>query len=396
MSTVQENVGIAIGKVRYTNLPVAQVQPGKNKHRSKVVDALRGIAILLVLGRHTDVSELWNKVGWCGVDLFFVLSGFLISGLLFHEFQSSGDLQLKRFWVRRGFKIYPAFYLMTAVQTFVYILRFGNSSGGPSPLRLFWNDATFVSNYIRSISGHSWSIAVEEHFYFLLPIFLLLLLKLHRRKTDPFTAIPFVFVSIAIACLWLRLAGRPESPTNYYRHVFPTHLRMDGLFCGVTIGYLHCFRPQFLQRMARWPLLLAGGMLLTPLYYMNLDYWHMYTWGLTCTYLGFACVMIWAIHVPYRKGHVLTWPVEVLAKVGFYSYSIYLWHWLIIFYLRPFVRDQCLATGRPFAWSHALETWQWPVCVALCIVVGTAMAIIVEQPFLRMRDRWFPSQARAI
>jgi len=77
--------------------------------RNQSLDMLRGVAVLLVLGRHMDGAGIWSSAGWCGVDLFFVLSGFLISGLLFTEFKKTGTIDVKRFWIRRGFKIYPAF-----------------------------------------------------------------------------------------------------------------------------------------------------------------------------------------------------------------------------------------------------------------------------------------------
>jgi peptidoglycan/LPS O-acetylase OafA/YrhL len=396
MSRVQEGVCLELHSTSEAIPSNSAAQPGTNSDRNKVLDALRGIAILLVLGRHTLTSELWNKVGWSGVDLFFVLSGFLISGLLFQEFKRFGNIRLTSFWVRRGFKIYPAFYLCTAVQTVVFALRFGKTPGVPPPLHLFLIDASFLSSYFMGVAAHTWSLAIEEHFYFLLPLFLLALIKLHPKKRDPFTPIPNVFLIIAIGSLALRIAARPTSQVDYYHYLFPTHLRMDGLFCGVMLGYLYHFKSQFLTRLARWPLLVAGCMLLAPMYYMNIEYWHMYTWGLTCTYLGFACVMIWAIHVPYRQEHLLTFPVEALARIGFYSYSIYLWHWLVVFYLRPYVRSRCVTIGSPFTWSSTLETWQWPASVVLCIVLGIGMAIIVEQPFLRLRDRWFPSRTRAI
>jgi peptidoglycan/LPS O-acetylase OafA/YrhL len=80
--------------------------------RNERLDILRCIAILLVFGRHGFIYGTWMNVGWAGVDLFFVLSGFLISGLLFNEYQKTGEISLKRFYLRRGFKIYPAFWAM--------------------------------------------------------------------------------------------------------------------------------------------------------------------------------------------------------------------------------------------------------------------------------------------
>src|SRR3990167_6747089 len=90
------------------------------------LDILRGIAVLLVLGRHIPMTQepvrgflgWWMRAGWTGVDLFFVLSGFLVSGLLFQEYKRHGDIRLGRFFIRRGLKIYPAFYVLFFVTLF--------------------------------------------------------------------------------------------------------------------------------------------------------------------------------------------------------------------------------------------------------------------------------------
>jgi peptidoglycan/LPS O-acetylase OafA/YrhL len=378
-----------LARTRYKN--------GNDHNRNKVLDALRAVAILLVLGRHTDISELWNRIGWCGVDLFFVLSGFLISGLLFQEYKRFGDIRLKTFWLRRGLKIYPAFYVCTLAQAFVYLVMFGKVLGTKTVVHRFLIDATFLSSYFEGVSGHVWSLAVEEHFYFVLPVFLLILMKLRgEKKENPFASIPAVFLLVAAGSLWLRMAAKPASYGDYYSYLLPTHLRMDGLFCGVMVGYLFHFKPQLLARVARWPLLVAGVILLCPVYYLNIEYSGMYTWGLTSTFLGFACILVWAIHVPFRQDHLLALPVNLLARIGFYSYSIYLWHWLIIFYLRPYVRLRCMKTSSPVAWSSAMERGQWLFCVVFSIIVGIGMAVVIEQPALRLRDRWFPSRTRQV
>lgn len=359
-----------------------------------MLDVLRAIAILLVLGRHTNISQAWTRIGWCGVDLFFVISGFLISGLLFQEYKRFGNIHLKNFWLRRGFKIYPAFYFYTLVLTLILPLTI---PGAKVPIRRLFADLTFSSSYFEGLSGHTWSLAVEEHFYFLLPLFLLLLIKLRARKPDPFAPIPAVFLLIAIASLWLRILARPAGPRDYYAYLLPTHLRMDSLFCGVTLGYLFHFKPSLLARLANWRLLIISFILLMPAYFLEVENWHMYTWGLTCTYLGFACILVWAIHLPApQRGSLVALPIHLLARIGFYSYSIYLWHWIVIFYLRAYLRYECVTTGRPFFWTSTMEIWQWPLAMIFSIILGVAMAAVVEQPALRLRDRWFPSRTRAL
>lgn len=372
-------------------------QSKASSERSKVLDALRAIAILLVLGRHTSVSDFWTHVGWCGVDLFFVLSGFLISGLLFQEYKRFGNIRLGRFWLRRGLKIYPAFYLYILALPAMYLVMFRQMPGAARfPVRPLLTDATFLSSYFSGLSGHTWSLAVEEHFYLLLPLFLLLLIRLRPNREDPFTSIPLVFLGIATGALLLRMAATPSSLKDYCSYLFPTHLRMDALFCGVMLGYFFHFKPQFLSRVAGWPLLLAGVALLSPIYFFEIENWQMYTWGLTCTYLGFACILVFAIHTPFQRAHLAALPINLLAHIGFYSYSIYLWHWLVIYWLRPYIRYLCITTGSPFQWSRAWETWQWPLCVAFSVLAGIAMAVVVEQPVLRLRDRWFPSRTQPI
>src|SRR5271168_36950 len=101
----------------------ATAVPNLAAGRLRQLDVLRGVAILLVLGRHLDsvptdapgaiqsAFDLWMRAGWIGVDLFFVLSGFLVSGLLFREYARYGDVRAGRFLLRRGLKIYPAFYV---------------------------------------------------------------------------------------------------------------------------------------------------------------------------------------------------------------------------------------------------------------------------------------------
>jgi len=83
--------------------------------RNKRLDILRCIAVLLVLLDHSGIHPFLTQTGWTGVDLFFVLSGFLISGLLFAEYKKRGAIDFKRFLIRRGLKIYPAFYTFLLV-----------------------------------------------------------------------------------------------------------------------------------------------------------------------------------------------------------------------------------------------------------------------------------------
>jgi peptidoglycan/LPS O-acetylase OafA/YrhL len=201
-------------------------------HRNQSLDVLRCIAVLLVLGFHYPYYGLWGRLGWIGVDLFFVLSGFLISGLLFQEYKCTGAINFKRFLIRRGLKIYPTFCLLIALAGGLSLLLHS------STLRT----QTFISPIFaqgydigqgHALLAQAWSIAVEEHFYLLLPLLLLLLIALCRTE-DPFRVIPTPFVILVIVCFAFRWCTLPATID-----VRMTHMRMDGLLAGVTLGSFH-------------------------------------------------------------------------------------------------------------------------------------------------------------
>jgi peptidoglycan/LPS O-acetylase OafA/YrhL len=112
--------------------------------------------------------------------LFFVLSGFLISRLLFAEYQEKGRIAFGRFAFRRGMKIWPPFY---ALSVLVLIVSFLNSEPHQWFLRPFLHDALFMDSYVPGTFGHFWSLAVEEHFYIFLPIVLFLMPRTARAHT---------------------------------------------------------------------------------------------------------------------------------------------------------------------------------------------------------------------
>jgi peptidoglycan/LPS O-acetylase OafA/YrhL len=140
--------------------------------RNQSLDVLRALAVLLVMGRHFPYYALWGRVGWVGVDLFFVLSGFLISGLLFQEYKRTGMIDFWRFTFRRGLKIWPPLYVFLMATATAVLL-----SHQAFPRGLFAAAAGFYMNYFLSagvhnavpttsyLVTHTWSLAVEEHFY---------------------------------------------------------------------------------------------------------------------------------------------------------------------------------------------------------------------------------------
>ena len=191
--------------------------------RSPQLDLLRGVAVLMVMFCHYPYFHFF-RIGWAGVDLFFVLSGFLISGLLFTDWKRNGHISLKWFFVRRGFKIYPAFYFFLFTTAPVLLVT-------DQPFRRLGAELFFVQDYFPKIWGHTWSLAVEEQFYILLPLLLLLISRLHNPER-PFAVIPAISFLLCVGCLAMRVARHPVTGLDMLFLRIPLHLRADSLFVG--------------------------------------------------------------------------------------------------------------------------------------------------------------------
>jgi peptidoglycan/LPS O-acetylase OafA/YrhL len=370
--------------------------PTATNTRMASLDVLRALAVALVIGRHMAfplsgfgrvggwLMATWVRGGWVGVDLFFVLSGFLVSGLLFREYQQKRKVAVGRFLIRRGLKIYPAFYLLLAVTVLETLVRKG---AGAVSGRAVLAECLFVQNYGPSVLQHSWSLAVEEHFYLLAALLVFLLTRRARDgkdAADPYRAIPKVFSVVALLCLGARLVTGLVLPYSHHTHLFPTHLRLDGLMFGVCLSYLYHFHRQVLEATvgARPKLaMLVGAALMLPAFAFQLETtFFVYTVGLTGFYLGGGLLVL----ASTLRGPPDNRAVRLVAYVGSYSYSIYLWHVIVL-------SSSEHALGALHVDAHT------PGAVAGmftgCLAVGTVMAKLVEVPVLRIRDRLFPAKS---
>jgi peptidoglycan/LPS O-acetylase OafA/YrhL len=352
----------------------AEAAAARGAMRNVNLDALRGVAILMVLGRHLDYFPLWTKMGWAGVDLFFVLSGFLISGLLFQEWKVRGAIDFKRFYIRRAFKIYPAFYALLLVTVLVNLARPGISSH-PVTWKAMLAEALFVQNYFPGVWGQTWSLAVEEHFYILLPIALCLLYRRHRTHADPFRALPAIFMAVATVEIVLRGATTWHLTTaaTELRYMAPSHLRIDALLFGVMLSYYRQFQPEKFDELRRGLasllLIALAGILLAIL---PLNHPIMHTAGFTLVYFGFGLLLVRTIDMAPRR-HLSRLALVPLSKIGYYSYSIYLWHGFVCRLL-----------------PHATFVSMLG-CIVAAILLGALMGKVIEYPALALRDRILPT-----
>lgn len=361
------------------------------KARLVGLDLLRFLAVALVLGRHMEPApadwpaplriplETWRQGGWVGVDLFFVLSGFLVSGLLFSDYKARGQLGVGRFYIRRAWKIYPPFLVLIAATVVLTV-----AAGRRVDLTRLLAELLLIQSYVTGMWNHTWSLAVEEHFYILLPLVLAGLLKWGEKARAPGGPILIAAALVAVGVLAARLVNWHVRPSySHLTHLFASHLRLDALFFGVAISYaFHFHRDEFVRRLTphRRFLVVFGAVLLAPAFAFPLeDTPFVYTVGLTVFYVGSGMMLVGVLlsRVSERAG------LRFLALLGAYSYSIYLWHMPV----------QVWGTRLLDLGGVGPEWFALRAAGYLCgsIALGMLMAKVVEVPALRLRNRWFPA-----
>jgi peptidoglycan/LPS O-acetylase OafA/YrhL len=356
--------------------------------RNKRLDILRCVAVVTVMLHHSGDSAFFTRVGWTGVDLFFVLSGFLIAGLLFSEYKKRQSIDIKRFFIRRGLKIYPAFYTFLFATGVAGELVFHAHAN----FAQYLHEVFFIMNYKRGVWDHTWTLAVEEQFYIFLPLFLLILVKTSSQREDPFRLIPWAAGVIALLCPLFRASSVYLGSPNFHMAYTASHERMDALFAGVLLGYLYHFRPAILENLMRplanrVALVLASAILLSSAYFYGRDNEFFATFGYSFIYLGFTGILLLSLYVrgilSGRVAMLLERAGSVAAFVGMYSYSIYLWHSPVEAWLPGLSRRMLGFPTRRFD--------RFAVYFVGALVIGIVMSKLVEYPMLRLRDRVLPA-----
>lgn len=364
--------------------------------RLRELDFLRGIAILLVLLRHITLFPFTTQMGWIGVDLFFVLSGFLVSGLLFKEYIQFGNIQPKLFLIRRGFKIYPIYFIFYILYLLPFIIKHNFNSIG------FIADMTFTQNYLWDwgyANAASWSLAVEEHFYFGFALLLWLGLKFRKNLLPVDIKYPdskFFFelflISLLIIIFLLRVFSNYAFPLQVVKNITMTHLRMDSLLFGVLISYFYHFKKNylekvFLKRSYLFYFISFCGLLWTPFIEPATSLF-VRTLGFSLLYISFG-VLLTIFLLKNNINNILNKLftekiVNIISKIGYCSYSIYIIH---LFCLSYSIRGMHYL----FRWNSNLY-FEFFIASTCSILIGMAMTFKIEKYFLRIRDQYYPSR----
>jgi peptidoglycan/LPS O-acetylase OafA/YrhL len=333
-----------------------------------------------ILFRRPGWDAPFVRSGWAGVDLFFVLSGFLISGLLFSEYRQSGTIRFQRFAVRRALKIYPSFYVLVILSVCINLM----SSDSQSVLRAFQHDLFFMQSYTPGTYGHFWSLSVEEHFYVLFPLALYFMLRRSKLgEENPFGFVPWLFAIVAVLALVARLiTASYVFPFRWQTHLFPTHLRIDSLLFGVFLSYWANFHGETFWGFVRprsHLFLIVGSFLISPLFLVSqYDPW-MYTFGFTVLYAGFGSLMLGILALRMESWPELLQSIpRALAYIGRFSYSIYLWH---VPFLMLLFKTSILK----------MPYWGLTTFVFGSVILGIVTSKLIELPAISLRDRLYPS-----
>lgn len=345
--------------------------------RIPCLDGLRAVAILLVLYAHGHypgdsfgpLPMLKGRCGFLGVQVFFVLSGFLITTLMLREIRRTGRVHLGHFYLRRTLRIVPAYAVYVALVAILAVVGFAHLNG-----RHWLAVATYTVNFLPSpvpnLISQFWSLAVEEHFYLLWPLLVAVLPLRWCRLVVP------ACLALALGLRWLLLFTNTASHVDVW-----TFTRIDDIAVGCGVAFLaHDPKRRYwldsLTASRRLVLLLlifavsqvcisrvVGGRLF-PSFVLNLLI------GLANNINTLTIVaLMWAILTNPASfvGRLLNNPVAMW--LGAISYSLYLWHLLFC--------------GQEPTWLNA-----FPLNLVFMLLIATLSYQFIEKPLLAVKDRW--------
>jgi peptidoglycan/LPS O-acetylase OafA/YrhL len=355
-------------------------------HRLPGLDLLRAIAIVWVMLFHSFIvgglgpDFTWlSRYGWAGVDIFFVLSGFLIGTQVLRPLQRGEPLSFSAFYERRAWRILPAFAVVLALYVWFPALR---EVPGLQP---WWQFATFTLNLLIDYNqnqafSHAWSLCAEEHFYLVFPLLAWWLTR--QPSTSKFIGVCVAVVVLGIALrtsMWLHDTAL-DPPRNWFLEdiYYPTWMRLDGLLMGIKLAALRVYRPQAWARLQTCSnVVLLGGIAVSCLaLWLFRD-----RGGLLANALGWPLLSsgfgLLVFAGADRQSLLGRWRLPGAGWLAAISYSLYLSH-KIAFHI------VATTLGARLQGHDAIAFVTYAVAV---LMLGAALHYLVERPCLRLRER---------
>ena len=336
------------------------------------LDGLRALAIAAVVGYHAFFVP---ADGWLGVDLFFVLSGFLITTLLLEEHDATGHVRIGAFYLRRAYRLLPAALLMLAVVALAWAVT-GRLTG--SRAVVLAEALGYVMNLVlagwfghsTTAVSHLWSLALEEQFYLVWPALLFVVLRARRRVA---------LVALIVTAVLVAVNGAVRVQGDGHRALFAPDTRSVGILVGCAAAIALSLRPVTVHRVARfaWPPALAVAVALTFEPYGLA----MFGSRLLVFAVAIAILVVSGLHAGPATWVLSRAPLTYLGRI---SYSLYLWHVPI------FVEFGII--GKPVFPAGSLPVRL--VAIACSCLAAAASYHFVENP-IRRRSRRARAQPRA-
>ncbi len=357
----------------------------RNRQRQPGLDLLRALAIVFVVIYHAALFGFKlpgrvDRFGWIGVDLFFVLSGYLIGGQLLAPLAREQSIKLGRFFARRVLRIMPAYFVVLAIYFLLPSWREYSEMSQP-----LWKFLLSVQNIVLhggTAFSHAWSLAVEDQFYLGLPFLLLFLYRRPRAAIIIPCLIVFGGILLRTFLAWknpsidVGVSFRAFQAWIYY----PTWTRLDPLVFGVALAAIERFRPEWWQRLincAPWLWLPGLGLIAYALYLGETENLTLFAcvWQFPLIAVGMAALLVCMVspRLPFRRV-----AIPGAAFIASIAYSAYLIQKLVIH-----------AVGQ-FCTNHNIDLTSAPALlgVELCVyIVASILFLTVERPFLQLRHR---------
>ena len=366
---------------------------GRRLPYQPALDGMRGLAVAAVLAYHAGLP--WARGGFLGVDAFFVLSGYLITSLLLSEWRATGSISLLAFWSRRARRLLPALFLVLVGVGF-YAIIFAQ----PEELARLRDDALatlgYVANWRPVLVGesyfdqfslpsplrHTWSLAIEEQWYAVWPVLVIVLLRLRRGSLATLLGVSLVLAAgSALLMAWLH--DPQGDPSRVY---YGTDTRAQSLLVGAVLAVVLLQHGRALADRAGLLLQLAGLVSVAYIGWMWVttsdNSVFLYRGGLLLLALAVAVVIAAAVR-PARGPLASILSIAPLRGLGLISYGVYLWHWPIYLVLTP----------ERVGWDgYSL----FALRVLITLAIAVASYLLLETPFRRGSLRqWRASWALA-
>ena len=345
--------------------------------RIPALDGLRGVAVLLVLLFHTLTPPFVG--GFVGVDIFFVLSGYLICALLLREWQKTGRVSLARFYMRRFLRLMPTLWALLAVVLVLLFWRYDHDTFLKARREALWA-LCYVSNWVRALGkggemnffAHTWSLGIEEQFYLFWPAVLYFCVTRGGARRTLQVALALAFGCWLWRCVLLAYGAVAERLYN------GLDTRLDAPMWGCALAaWLHGRRTFFsaaVQRMLCYAALVAVLALMLLACHVDWQAAYFHQWGGVVVSWLAALLILDAEHNPRSfMAPLLRW--RPLVFLGTISYSLYIWHWSFEMFLVQHGMD--IPQIRLYTWLFV------PPLAWLSFV-------FVERPFLRLKARFAP------